>query len=288
MTPLFFQLTVGILAGASAGLFGWAGLRMLDIRVQRLRRPRIDISVDRIGEMLSQVPVPRPLALIWRRSTSQRALAQAGLNWDMDGFVGLRWAASWLAGLSVGVLPLVREVDLLSVFLAGVTVLAGLGGPRLWLNLRAERRRADIDMALPDFLDRLALGLEAGLSIEMAFRRTAANFRRLLGRQMRRVTRQIDRGHALTSALEDLAYRNPSSDLQAFVATVKQSEMLGTSLANTLRVQTRLLRAKRRRRAEEASRRLPVLVVFPLVLFFLPALLIIYLAPPLLHLFLGR
>ena len=64
--------------------------------------------------------------------------------------------------------------------------------------------------------------------------------------------------------------------------------MLGTSLANTLRVQTRLLRAKRRRRAEEASRRLPVLVVFPLVLFFLPALLIIYLAPPLLHLFLGR
>ncbi len=183
---------------------------------------------------------------------------------------------------------LVRQPNLLSLFLVGLILVAGITGPGLWLELRAERRRAEIDLALPDFLDRLALGLDAGLSFELAFRRTATKFRHLLGAEMRRVTRQIDRGLARTLALDELGQRNPSPDLQTFVATVKQAEILGTSLARSLRVQTELLRARRRRRAEEASRRLPVLVVFPLVLFFLPALLIIYLAPPLLHLFLGR
>jgi tight adherence protein C len=100
--------------------------------------------------------------------------------------------------------------------------------------------------------------------------------------------RQIDRGHASASALSELTRRNPSQDLRAFVASVNQADILGTPLAKTLRIQTSALRARRRRRAQEASRRLPILIVFPLVFCFLPALMIIYLAPPLLHLFLGR
>jgi len=102
------------------------------------------------------------------------------------------------------------------------------------------------------------------------------------------LVRQLDRGHGRAEALDELSERIPSQDLRSFSAAVKQADRLGTSLAKTLRVQTDLLRARRKRRAQEASRRLPILIVFPLVFFFLPSLLIIYLAPPLLHLFLGR
>jgi tight adherence protein C len=91
-----------------------------------------------------------------------------------------------------------------------------------------------------------------------------------------------------SATLVELGERVPSQDLNGFVASVRQADRLGTSLAKALRVQTGLLRARRRRRAQEASRRLPVLIIFPLVFFFLPALLIVYLAPPILHLFLGR
>ncbi|HSB90228.1 MAG TPA: type II secretion system F family protein, partial [Anaerolineales bacterium] len=95
-------------------------------------------------------------------------------------------------------------------------------------------------------------------------------------------------GHSRSAALLEMGERNPSDDLRAFAAAVRQADRLGTSLAKSLRIQSGLLRDRRRRRAQEAGRRLPVLIVFPLVFFFLPALLIVYLAPPLLHLFLGR
>jgi tight adherence protein C len=152
------------------------------------------------------------------------------------------------------------------------------------LRRRIEQRQLDVDIALPDFLDRLALGLESGLGFEIALRRTAADFSGLLGEELRWMVRQLDRGHGRAESLEALSGRIPSQDLRAFSAAVKQADRLGTSLARTLRVQTALLRSRRK----EASRRLPILIVFPLVFFFLPSLLIIYLAPPLLHIFLGR
>ena len=158
----------------------------------------------------------------------------------------------------------------------------------MWLDWRVERRQMDIDNELPYFMDRLSLGMEAGLGFETALRRVAEGYPGLLGDELRRMVRQLDRGHPRGQALEELSERNPSPDLGAFVAAVRQTDRLGTSLARILRVQTELLRSRRRRRAEEASRRLPILIVFPLVFFFLPALLIVYLAPPILHLFLGR
>jgi tight adherence protein C len=145
----------------------------------------------------------------------------------------------------------------------------------------------EVDLSLPDFMDRLALVLEAGLGFEVALRRTSSGYPGLLGAELQRTIRQLDRGLSRSAGLVELGERVPSLDLNAFVAAVRQADRLGTSLAKALRVQTGLLRARRRRRAQEASRRLPILIVFPLV-FFLPALLIIYLAPPLLHLFLGR
>ena len=146
----------------------------------------------------------------------------------------------------------------------------------------------EIDNALAPFMDRMALGLDAGLGFEAVLRRIAGQYPGLLGEEFRRMVRQLDRGHPRWQALEELGERNSSHDLSAFVAAVRQTDRLGTSLARILRIQTHLLRSRRRRRAEEASRRLPILIVFPLVFFFLPALLIIYFAPPILHIFLGR
>jgi tight adherence protein C len=176
----------------------------------------------------------------------------------------------------------------LRAFVALLVLGLGAMGPALWLAWRKDRRLREVEAALPDFLDRLALGLEAGLGFEVALRRSSAQFPGLLGEELQRVVRQLDRGHVRAETLEEMSTRHASNDLRAFVAAVRQSDRLGTSLARSLRSQTTLLRARRRRRAHEAGRRLPILIVFPLVFCFLPALMIIYLAPPLLHLFLGQ
>jgi pilus assembly protein TadC len=287
MTPQFVALIVAVLSAGSVGLLACVALEFVGRRWVNVSPWLARPSISRLGDIFSQVPVPWMVRLRWFGSNVELRLIQSGVPWTSRAYAGFRWLCLWLAELLTLALLLAIPVDLVAVFLVVLLQVGGVIGPDLWLDVRAERRRAQAELALPDFLDRLALGLEAGLGFELAFRRTAANFRHLLGEELRRVTRQIDLGHSRATSLGELGRRIPSSDLKAFVATVNQAERLGTSLAKALRVQTDLLRVRRKRRAEEASRRLPVLIVFPLVLFFLPALLIVYLAPPILHIFLG-
>jgi len=236
--------------------------------------------------VLEITPAPTWLA---RRITSadQRLLRQAGTGLSTQQYAALRWLAICLALTAVVLLGLERGWDLINLFLCPLLLLAGWRAPGLWLRWRIENRSAAIDRTLPDLIDRLVLGLEAGLGFEPVLRRTARNFPGLLGDELRYLIRQIDLGHVRGEVLQQLAERNPSHRVAAFTAAVRQSDRLGTSLVRVLRIQSCLLRAFRRRQVQEAGRRLPILIVFPLVFFLLPALLIIYLAPPVLHLVLG-
>lgn len=284
-------LAISVLVGI---LIGFLSLGLIDFftAFQSRERERTKLApstvVEQISPLLQLIEVPKRIQWRWGTNTVRRNLEHSGLPWTLEDFVAVRWLSLW-GGLLTGVVfGFWRGWDLFGQFLAALSWIAGFVLPRIWLIWQVDRRQQEIDLALPNLLDRLALGMEAGLGFEISLRRTAQNYAGLLGEEVRRLVRQLDRGHPRGGSLDEMVLRNPSPDLRAFVAAVKQSERLGTSLARTLRIQTDLLRASRRRRAEEASRRLPVLIVFPLVFFFLPALLIIYLAPPILHLFLGR
>ncbi len=243
---------------------------------------------SRILPYLEVIPVPIALLTRWGDSDTRVTLLHAGLNWSARAYVAFRWVLLWLAAALSMVVGITNRWSLVSQFIGLVFLVTAYYGPKVWLEWRSERRSTNIDLALPNLLERLALSMEAGLGFEIALRRITANFPGLLGDDLRKFVRELDRGHTRYEALDQLVENSASSDLAAFVAAVRQSDRLGTSLARALRIQTTILRTRRRRRAEEAGRRLPILIVFPLVFFFLPALLIIYLAPPILHLFLGR
>lgn len=283
----FLPVLASLLAGAAVGLAVVTAAGMTG-REQESQRATDRGVAEALRPALNLIALPRGIERRWASEAMEQRMRHAGLTWVGREFAAARWALLWLGILLAVAVGVLRGWDLLGQFLALLVAGSAYFGPGIWLQWRSERRRMEIDIALPDFLDRLALGLDAGLGFEVALRRTAHDFRGLLGERLRRLVRQLDRGHPRAEALRDMADQTPSDDLHAFVAAVQQSDRLGTSLARSLRVQTTLLRARRRRRAQEASRRLPVLIVFPLVFFFLPALLIIYLAPPLLHLFLGR
>lgn len=283
----FYLMCVPALAGGAAGLLLYAVRPYLARERVKDEDRETGEPLERLGEFLEAVPIPGVIAGVWGGEKIRPQLTHAGVPWSPNALATARWLALWI-GLASALALLVRGLGLVGWFLALFLALLGWLAIPLWLRLRSEDRRQAVDRALPNFLDRLSLGLEAGLGFEVALRRTAERFGGLLGDEMRRAVRFLDRGHPKDQVLERLVERTPSRDLRAFVASVKQSERLGTSLTKTLRVQSDLLRARRQRRAEEASRRLPILIVFPLVFFFLPALLIIYLAPPLLHFFLSR
>jgi len=284
MEMSLLSLVISTLTGLVVLIIVYIALMGVQVRAGSPSVSKQISLAERIKPMLEFIPLPEALSRHWLSKIGESRLAHSGMPWSVRDFAAFRWLLL-LGSIAFGVLlGIWRGWDLFGWFLAIVLMVAGYYGPQMWLDWRVERRQMDIDNELPYFMDRLSLGMEAGLGFETALRRVAG----LLGDELRRMVRQLDRGHPRGQALEELSERNPSPDLGAFVAAVRQTDRLGTSLARILRVQTELLRSRRRRRAEEASRRLPILIVFPLVFFFLPALLIVYLAPPILHLFLGR
>ena len=152
------------------------------------------------------------------------------------------------------------------------------GGLWLWRIVRRTRGGSDI----ATFLDAVVVGLEAGLTFERSLAGIvdrapdpprAADARRLLA--------DLRLGSSLSSALRAFA-RGPAESRVA--ALVSVSSRVGSPLAHLLVVQAEALRESERRRAESAARRLPVLMLFPLALCVLPALLVVFLGPPLLTL----
>ncbi len=147
---------------------------------------------------------------------------------------------------------------------------------------RARRRIGIITRALPDSLDLMVVCLEAGLGLNATIARVGEERSTLndpLGDEFRQVSLEMRSGRSREDALRSLGLRNGSDDLKALVALVIQSDRLGASMAQTLRSHADLLRTKRRQRAEEAARKLPIKMLFPLALLILPTIFIVTAGP---------
>ena len=171
-----------------------------------------------------------------------------------------------------------KTLLLLALASAGV----GLSLPGAFLKSRARKRQEEITDALPDALDLLTVCVEAGLGINSAFVRIAEEFRLsspMLSEEFGIVNREMVAGKPRMEALRALAERTGVEDLKSLVAMLIQTERLGTSLAQSLRVHSDSLRVRRRQRAEEAAAKTTIKLVFPLVFLLFPALFIVILGP---------
>ncbi|MGB3400888.1 MAG: type II secretion system F family protein [Candidatus Deferrimicrobiaceae bacterium] len=181
-----------------------------------------------------------------------------------------------LFGASVG-LPGKTE------FLLGIMgMISGILLPGVWLRGRVRKRREEIEDALPDGLDLLSVCIDAGLGINSAFVRLTEEFQltcAALSEEFDIVNREMLAGKPRQEALRALADRTGVEDVKSFVAMLIQTEKLGTSLSQSLRVHADSLRTKRRQRAEEAAAKTTIKLVFPLVLLLFPALFLIVLGP---------
>jgi tight adherence protein C len=187
---------------------------------------------------------------------------------------------------------------LLTAVVAGLMALVLLGGfsgrillfavavvalawfvPDLLLISRGQKRREEIQKALPDTLDQMTIAVEAGLGFEAAMSHVARNSRGALAEELIRTLQDIQVGQPRREAYRALADRSPEPDLRRFLRAVIQAEQHGVSVARVLSTQAREMRVKRRQRAEEKAMKIPVKVVFPLILTILPVLIIVVIGP---------
>ncbi|HEY4545098.1 MAG TPA: type II secretion system F family protein [Pedomonas sp.] len=165
---------------------------------------------------------------------------------------------------------------------AAALALAGLYLPRLWVDVRAARRRQAMLSGLPDTLDLVLVCVEAGLGVDAAFQRVGAEIVQahpLLARHLAAVTLEMRAGRSRAEALRRMGERSGVPEIRAFATLVVQSEKLGSSMAQALRTYAAEMREHRRLRAEEKAHRLPVLLSVPLVACMLPTMVGILMLP---------
>ncbi|MFH0778037.1 MAG: type II secretion system F family protein [Candidatus Eisenbacteria bacterium] len=175
------------------------------------------------------------------------------------------------------------------ILLLGILgAVAGYLIPDYWLSHAARRRQKEIIRHLPDALDLMVVCVEAGLGLDAAIARVASEMRmttQALSSEFIQVSQETKAGKPRVQALRDLTTRTGVEDLGSLVAMLIQTDKLGTSVAQALRVHADSLRTRRRQRAEEAAAKTTVKLVFPLVLCIFPALLVVILGPALVQIF---
>ena len=154
------------------------------------------------------------------------------------------------------------------------------------LRRSARLRILSMQRALPDSLDLMVVCLESGLGLTATIARVGEERSAMkdpLGEEFSQVSRELRDGRSREDALRGLGERNGVDDLTSLVGLIIQADKLGASMAKTLRAHADVLRVKRRQRAEEAARKLPIKILFPLALFILPALFIVTIGPSILR-----
>jgi tight adherence protein C len=190
--------------------------------------------------------------------------------------------AQLIVPIALLMICMVTSLYIYSFFFPILAIVLGYMLPGMWLQWRISVRKRRLRQALPDGLDLLVICVEVGLGLDQSLLRVAQELRIAhpdLSEELHLVNLEMRVGKTRIEALRELARRTGLEDIKALVAMLVQTERFGTSIAQSLRIHSDELRTKRRQRAEEMSAKTTVKMIFPLVLFIFPALIVVILGP---------
>lgn len=200
----------------------------------------------------------------------------------------IRIAAVILAAAG-GVLIYMSSIASLTVsVLCGlIAVIAATIAPAFLLEALKRRRQKVIRRALPDALDVIVICLEAGVSLPSAFARVSHELNEVhpqLSLELCLVEREVQLGRRLGDALWNFAARFDLEELRSLAGVVSQSDQYGSSVIRAFKIFSESLRQKRQQQAEEAAHKASIKLAFPTVIFILPAMIVVTMAPAILQL----
>jgi tight adherence protein C len=170
------------------------------------------------------------------------------------------------------------QVLLLVLLLAVI----GFGLPDTILGHIIRSRQHRIIKALPDALDLMVVCVEAGLGLDMTFKRVGDEIRPIcsdLSNEFNLTNLEIRAGKDRSECFKNMAIRTGVSEVGNLMTILTQTSRFGTSLAKALRVHSDAMRIKRRQIAEETAAKSTVKLIFPLVVFILPAIFVVLVGP---------
>ena len=261
----------------------YPGLDGTDPSVDRrsLRHPDVNKSARGLLEAASKfVPTDKEALGAKRRDLIQAGFFDAGaVQWY---YAARLLLAAALPVSCLIVAPLIGMPAALAFFCAAALGIIGLLIPKIYIERRAKRLQRESINGFPDFMDIMMICLEAGLSVPAALDRVSRELSQTyphLATNLHLATLELRAGQTLVDTMDHLSDRLGIDDVASLAVLLRQSEELGSSLADALRVYSSESRDKRMSRAEEKAHALPVKLTIPLGLFIFPVMMIFIMLP---------
>lgn len=250
------------------------------------------VLVDAFRPMYSLfVPVTRGMGLLPYRQRIEKAFVTAGMTGRLstDEFLAYK--------LSMALVYWFLFIGLLGYVIIGASphpliqigvLVFGSFFPDLWLRGQVQERQAAIRRNLPYVMDLLTLSVEAGLDFIAGVHKVCEKARSgPLVDELAFMLREIQVGASRQQALRSLAQRTDMSEIRSFAALLIQADILGASIGPVLRAQSELIRTQRFQAAEKAGAYAATKILFPLILFIMPAVFIVIFGPIVLNFIFG-
>ncbi len=239
------------------------------------------------------LPALEGLSQVARKFTPQNTLEASRHKLELAGMSHSLTPAQFL-GLRVGGAVVLGGISLLVAFassvpfsrrlmIIGTAFVLGYLLPAIWLGSKISSRQEEVSKSLPDALDLLTICVEAGLGFDASMQKVAEKWDNELSRAFSKTVQEMQLGKTRRESLRSMANGLDVPDMTSFTAAIIQADQLGVSMAKVMRIQSDTMRMKRRQRAEEKARQAPVKMMFPLVFFIFPTILIVLLGPAILQ-----
>lgn len=296
MSPFQLAFLALVFVVVVAGLLGVSAMLRPDAARRRLNELSPELRTQSpVGGRLMQwvAEVTRPISKLsmpeegFEKSSIRLRFLHAGIRnaTAPAAFFGIKTLLTLsLPLLGFVVLALAGSPVKGNTLLLVILLLAALGyyGPNIVLGHLVKVRQREIFESFPDALDLMTVCVEAGLGTEAAMMRVAEDLQfksPALADEMRIVNLELRAGSDRERALRNLAIRTGVEEVDSFVTMISQAERFGTSIAASLRIHAEMLRTRRRQRAEEAAAKIALKLLFPLIFFIFPSLMVVLMGP---------
>jgi len=278
---------IALFAASALVIFYVAGehspteIRLVELGVRPGHDARVPLR-HKVGDLISLISAPLAPLRNWLRSNDDALadrLSVAGFRQpqDIETYVSTKALAPVL-GVLLATFAGAENILIYGLILGAAAFFA----PDIFLFYAMSKRKAKLNLALPEATDLLVICIEAGLGLDQSVLRVAEEMEFVcpeLSEEFLIISREQRAGKPRVDAWRSMANRVDLDAVRQFVAMLVQTEKLGTPIARALGQFADSMRTKRLLTAEENAAKTTIKLVFPLVFFIFPAIFVVLLGP---------
>ena len=279
---IFLAVTFGLI-----GLFFWLAPSKTAQRLKAMSEPPEENrswteNMVKIASPFAQLSTP---AGNWDQSPLRLKFFNAGIRSDDAGIIyfGLKTLLPLVfSALAFFALRGTDDKSLTFLLYILLSALLSFYLPNIFLHFKIKARQREIFENFPDAADLMLVCVEAGLGMDAGLTKVAEEIQiksAALAEELHLTNLEMRAGGTREKSLKNLALRTGVEEIGTFAVMLTQADKFGTSIGESLRVFSDDLRHKRQVRAEELAAKVPTKMLFPLVVFIFPSIIMVIMGP---------